>query len=160
VVGWNDKAILIPGRSMSGKTTLVAELVRAGATYYSDEFAVLDERGRVHPFPKPLAMREGNSLKQTNYEVEHFGGSTGVKPLPVALVVVCRYGSRASWQPRRLTAGEGMLALLDNTVSARREPEQAMTALREVVLRAPVLKGVRGEASETAEMVLRSLDAK
>jgi hypothetical protein len=31
----------------------VAELVRAGATYYSDEFAVLDSRGRVHPFPRP-----------------------------------------------------------------------------------------------------------
>lgn len=160
VVGWNGGAILIPGRTLSGKTTLVAELVRAGATYYSDEFAVLDERGRVHPFPKPLAMREGNALKQTNYSVEHFGGTTGVKPLPVALVVVCRYGSRARWRPRRLTAGEGMLALLDNAVSARREPERALTALREVVLRAPVLKGVRGEASETAEMVLRSLDAK
>jgi hypothetical protein len=160
VVGWNDKAILIPGRSMSGKTTLVAELVRAGATYYSDEFAVLDERGRVHPFPKPLAMRKRGALKQTNYEVEHFGGSNGVKPLPVALVVVCRYGARKRWRPRRLTAGEGMLALLDNAVSARREPEKALSALREVVLRAPVLKGVRGEASETAEMVLRSLDAK
>jgi hypothetical protein len=52
-----------------------------------------------------------------------------------------------------------MLALLDNAVSARREPERALTALREVVLRAPVLKGVRGEAAETAEMVLRNLNA-
>jgi hypothetical protein len=34
--------------SYSGKTTLVSELIRAGATYYSDEYAVIDERGRVH----------------------------------------------------------------------------------------------------------------
>ena len=47
VVGWNDRAILIPGISYSGKTTLVDQLIRAGATYYSDEYAVLDVRGRV-----------------------------------------------------------------------------------------------------------------
>src|SRR5258708_16040074 len=49
VVGWKDRAILIPGLSQSGKTTLVDQLIRAGATYYSDEYAVLDERGRDHP---------------------------------------------------------------------------------------------------------------
>ena len=32
VVGWKGKAIVIPGRSFSGKSTLVAELVRAGLT--------------------------------------------------------------------------------------------------------------------------------
>ncbi len=34
VVAWNGKAILLPGRTFSGKTTLVAGLLRAGATYY------------------------------------------------------------------------------------------------------------------------------
>ncbi len=57
VVGWRGRAIVIPGRSRSGKTTLVAELVKAGALYLSDEFAVLDGRGRVHPFAKPLSIR-------------------------------------------------------------------------------------------------------
>src|SRR5207244_3989987 len=42
VVGWKDRAILIPGLSHSGKTTLVERLIRAGATYYSDEYAVLE----------------------------------------------------------------------------------------------------------------------
>src|SRR5262249_38532870 len=40
VVGWQGRAILIPGKSYSGKSTLVAALLRCGATYYSDEFAV------------------------------------------------------------------------------------------------------------------------
>jgi hypothetical protein len=35
VVGWRGQAILIPGRSFSGKTAL-CELLRVGATYYSD----------------------------------------------------------------------------------------------------------------------------
>ncbi|MFN8625355.1 MAG: hypothetical protein U0587_05160 [Candidatus Binatia bacterium] len=54
VVEWRGRAILIPGRSRSGKTTLVTALIRAGAGYYSDEFAVLDRFGRVHPWARPL----------------------------------------------------------------------------------------------------------
>src|SRR5439155_23144995 len=50
VVGWRGVAIVIPGRRSIGKSTLVAELVRRGAVYYSDAFAVLDETGRVHPY--------------------------------------------------------------------------------------------------------------
>jgi hypothetical protein len=34
VVGWRNRAIVIPGRSLSGKSTLVLELVGAGADYY------------------------------------------------------------------------------------------------------------------------------
>ena len=37
VVGWKGRAIVIPARSFSGKTALVAELVKKGALYYSDE---------------------------------------------------------------------------------------------------------------------------
>src|SRR5262245_33841798 len=58
VVGWQGKAIVIPGRSFSGKTSLVVEFLKAGATYYSDEYAVLDHRGLVHPYPRLLSVRE------------------------------------------------------------------------------------------------------
>ena len=156
VVGWRGRAVLVPGKSLAGKTTLVAELVRAGATYYSDEFAVLDERGRVHPYAKPLALRAGG--RQTNHGVEDFGGRAGDRPLPVGLVVLSRYVEGARFRPRALSAGRGVLALLDNTVSARREPGRALDALREVAVRAPVLKGKRGEAAETARAILALLD--
>lgn len=33
VVGWRGRAILVPGRSFTGKTTLVTALLRLGATY-------------------------------------------------------------------------------------------------------------------------------
>ena len=62
VVAWGDRAIVVPGRSLSGKTTLVAALVRAGATYLSDEFAPIDREGRVWPHARPLSVRaEGTS---------------------------------------------------------------------------------------------------
>src|SRR5207249_2434643 len=82
VVGWRGRAIVIPGRSWSGKTTLVAALVRAGATYFSDEYAVLDRQGRVHPYPKPLSVRDRKTAKQRNYPVEKLGGVAATKPLP------------------------------------------------------------------------------
>jgi hypothetical protein len=157
VVGWRGRAVVIPGRSMSGKTTLVAELVRAGADYYSDEYAVLDREGRVHPYPRPLAVREGGGLKQTRRRVEEFGGSTGKEPLPIGLVVVSRYESGASWRPRRLTSGECVLELLSNTVPARRSPARALSALTKAAAKATAFAGPRGEAAVVAEAILRSL---
>lgn len=158
VVGWRGRAILLPGRSFSGKTTLVAELVRTGATYYSDEYAVLDARGRVHPFPKPLSIREAGRVEQRDCTVEELGGRAGVKPLPVGLVVVSEYKAGARWRPQALTPGVGTLALLSNTVAARREPEKALAILQQVVTQAPVLKGVRGEAESVARAILAYLD--
>jgi hypothetical protein len=158
VVGWRGRAVLIPGYSLSGKTSLVAELVRNGATYYSDEYAVLDLRGRVHPYPKPLQIREGESARQKKYPVEAFGGRAGVKPLPVGLIVASKYRAGAQWRPRILSAGRGTLELLAHTVSARRQPELALGALQRVAAHAPVLKCLRGEANHTAELILRYLD--
>lgn len=154
VVGWKGKAIVIPGRSYSGKSTLVAELVRAGATYYSDEYAVLDSRGRVHPFHKPLELREEGQFRQIKITAAELGGQAGKKPLPVGLVLMTQFKSGARWRPRKLTAGKGVLEMLFNTVSARRNPERALATLQRVASQADVLKGVRGDARKVVPAVL------
>src|SRR4051812_21425503 len=147
VVGWRGRAILVPGRSFTGKTTLTAELVRAGATYYSDEFAVLDPEGRVHPYLKPLSVREGGTHRQRKVSVEEFGGRSAKGPLPVGLVVVSEFSDTArGWRPRALSLGQGSLALLSNTVPARRRPAEVLATLERVVRGAAVLRGARGEA--------------
>ena len=58
VVAWRGMAIVFPGRSYTGKSTLVAELVLRGAMYYSDEFAVLDDTGKVHPYRRTPVLRD------------------------------------------------------------------------------------------------------
>jgi hypothetical protein len=158
VVGWQGKAILVPGRSHSGKSTLVAALVRAGATYYSDEYAVLDERGRVHPYPKPLSLRNGPGTNATRYAVETLGGRVGAKALHVGLVVVSQYKAGAVWRPRRLSTGSGVLALLANTVSARRQPAVALGTLQRAVAHAMIIKGGRGDACDVAPRLLNYLE--
>jgi hypothetical protein len=157
VVGWRGRAILMPGRSHSGKSTLVAALVRSGATYYSDEYAVLDAEGRVHPYPKPLSLRDRAAGKATRYPAEALGGTVGYRPLPVSLVVVSQYKPDAAWRPRRLSAGRGVLALLANTVSARRRPARALATLQRVAAHAVMVKGGRGEAEEVAPRLLNYL---
>ena len=158
VVGWRGRAVVLPGRSFAGKTTLVAALVRAGATYYSDEYAVLDRAGRVHPYARPLALREGASGRQTKLAVEALGGVRGERALPVGLVVVSEYRAGARFSPRRLSQGQGLLAMLANTVSARRQPEAALCVLQKVSARAPVYKGARGEADSAAASILKLLE--
>lgn len=159
VVGWKGRAVLIPGRSYSGKTQLVAELVRAGAIYYSDEYAVLDARGRVHPYARPLQIRDAETGKQKRQPVEMLDGRAGVKPLPVGLVVLSTYKAGARWQPRPLSAGQGILEMLVQTVSARRQPERVLSVLRRAAQEALILKGARGEARQTASAILKRLDA-
>ena len=134
---------------------MVKALVEAGATYYSDEYAVLDLQGRVHPYPQPLALREPGLLEQTKCPVEAIGGVVGTKPLSVDLVIVSKYRANARWRPVQLTAGHGVLELLDNTVPARRKPEVVLPTLQKAVTDATILKGDRSEADEIVKRILR-----
>lgn len=157
VVSWQDQAILIPGRSMTGKTSLVKALVEAGAAYYSDEFAVLDKEGMVHPYPRPLSIR-GHNGQPRKTPVEALGGQTGAEPLPVGLIIVTEYQPEATWRPRQLTPGQTLLALMDNTVAARRNPAHSMPILKQAITAAIALKSKRGEAEEVAPRLLARLE--
>jgi len=158
-VAWRGRAILVPGRSRSGKTTLVAELVRQGALYLSDEFAVLDARGRVHPFAKPLSIRgaSGCDRHTRRHAVEDLGGHSATRPLPVGLVAFTEYRERAVWEPTALSAGAAVLDLLAHTVPARLRPAESLHALARVVSGAALLKGPRGDAAQTAACLLRTV---
>ena len=157
VVGWNDRAILIPGLSHSGKTTLVDQLIRAGATYYSDEYAVLDARGRVHPYPRAMGIRSPNSDESKKVRAEEIGAKVGSKPLRVGLVVSTNYKAGTRWRPRQVTRGRGVLELMSNTVSARSQPEMALDVLPLALESARILKGARGEAGEIVDSILAQL---
>jgi hypothetical protein len=154
VVGWRGRALLIPGRSFSGKSSLVAALVRAGATYYSDEFAVIDSEGQVHPYPRRLSIRQEGLRRPRRIEAGDLGGRVGSEPLPVGLVVLTQFRDGAHWNPRRLSPGRALLGLLDHTVVAQVRPQFALARLRKVACDASVFRGTRGEAQEVARALL------
>jgi len=154
VVGWQGSAIVFPGPSLSGKTTLVREMLRLGATYYSDEFAVVDSSGLVHPFARPLGIREDSSYRQTKYSAEELGATSGVKPLPMGMAVICKYESGAQWQPAPLSQGQGALELLANSVAVRSQPDQTLRRLQKLVRHTIFIQGTRGEAHRAAASIL------
>ncbi len=155
VVGWQGQAIVIPGRGYSGKTTLVAALVKTGAIYYSDEFAIFDRQGYVHPYPRPFSFRDSSGQRTGLYPVEALGGQVGEQPLPVGLVVVTEYQAGARWRPRPLTPGQAVLALMENTIAARKNPERSLPILKQVVSGPTLVKSKRGEAEAVVAPLLK-----
>jgi hypothetical protein len=155
----DGKAIVLPGRSMSGKSRLTAALVRAGAAYYSDEYAVLDHRGEVRPYPRKLAIRATNGVPAQRVAAEELGGTEGRGPASVALVAVLQYDAQSGWHPEPLTRGQAMIRLFDNTVAARSRPRAALSALEGATREARTLAGTRGEADEAATVLLNMLSS-
>jgi hypothetical protein len=160
VVSWRGSAILIPGRTRTGKSTLVEAMVRAGAEYLSDEFALLDRNGRVHPFAKPISIRTSGTDTNELLPVESIGGSVAEGPLRVGAIVVTRHRDNAKSNFRIVSSGQGMMSLLFNAVAARMSPTRVMRATREASARAVVLRGPRGEAKEAAARAFAILDGR
>jgi hypothetical protein len=144
----------MPGPSFAGKTSLVRAWLEAGATYYSDEFAVLDRAGQVHPFARPLAVRDPSAPTGRRVPVEALGAEVGRAPVPVGLVIVTSYRPGTCWRPRPLTAARALLALMRHTVAARGSPSHSMPILKRVVMGAVVLAGRRGEAEPAVAAAL------
>lgn len=159
VVGWNGRAIVIPGQSESGKTTLVEQLVRRGALYYSDDYAVVDREGLVHPFAQPLRRRVPGQPDRNLSTAEELGGVTGETPLPIGLVVACPYVEGTAWAPQPLSRGEGLAMLLHNTRATRKAPQNVIDVLARATEDALFLAGPRGDAIASAGEILRIADS-
>lgn len=162
-VGWKGQAIVLPGAGGTGKTTLTRALVRKGASLFSDEFAVLDRNGRVHPYPLPLRVKtggggEGEGGVSRQIPVEELGGAPAPGPLPVALVASTPYHPGGPGRLQRLSPGRGALEIMAHAVQARIRPRRVMETAGRTAEGATVLKGQRGEADEAAAMLLERLE--
>lgn len=156
-VAHRGRALVLPGASLAGKTTLVVALVRAGATYFSDEYAVLDAQGQVHPYPKPLSVRRGDGSGSREVPVADLGGTVGRASAAVAVIAITSYRAGASWRPVRRSSAVGALTLLCHAGAARRAPAAVLAAVRGAALNAVVLEGERGEAPAAAQELLALL---
>jgi hypothetical protein len=158
VVGWKEQGIVIPGRSLSGKTTLVKEFLRRGANYYSDDLAVFDHEGLVHPFPRLLGVRQGPDNRRIRIAAELLGGTSGHLPLRVRMVVLTEFRREKRWEPRASSLGSAALALLSNSLSARTHPTRSLETLEKMLSGALVITSLRGEAEEAVDWILTHLD--
>ena len=169
VVAWKGKAIIIPGSSFSGKTTLVAALIKKGALYYSDEYAVLDENGNVHPFPKMLSLRGIiDDFTQVDYTAESLGGEVGLEPIPVGMILLTEYDAAfegtqnnlEKFEPELLNEGQAILEIIAQTIPIRNNPAFVLQVLYKLVNRAIIARSKRGEAEKFSNLVLDFVEKK
>jgi hypothetical protein len=126
-------ALVLPGTSFAGKSTLVDALVGRGACYLSDEWVAIDQDGRVHALPRPLRLREGRPLPATE----------AAGDWPLLATAFLRYQARpASW-PRRLAAADALAELFPHAIGPG---ESGGLPAAAAILGRPVFAGFRGEA--------------
>ncbi len=159
-VGWNGRAIVLPGDSFAGKSTLVAALLKKGAGYLSDEMAVLDSEGLVHPFPRQLSIREEGALLGRRCRVEEFGGVTEHHPLPIGIVAFLQYERGNTWQVSELSPGEGAMEFLRHAGRPSFKAALCLHAASSAVSHAQILSGVRGDADQAADRLIELVESR
>ena len=158
VVAWHGQALILPGPSHSGKSSLVASLLAAGGTYYSDEYAVIDLEGRIHAFPRPLRLRDAIEPKLSAGPTAATLNCEALEPLQPAWIMNLRYRPNGVWDPRELTHGQTLLALLENTVAVRRQSELTLRTLGLAVESTIGWQSERGGADDTTREIVRLMD--
>jgi hypothetical protein len=145
------RAIVLPAEGLTGRTTLVDALVRAGATAYSDAFAVFDRDGRLHSYTRHVQTPQDVATNGSGRQAH----TPHVEPREATAIVFTNYTPGAEWRPEPMERGESMLALLAHAVPAEERPKETMSALSGVLDGDPVvMRSERGEADEVAPLLL------
>jgi hypothetical protein len=164
-VVWDGRAALFPAPMESGKTTLVAGLVRAGAGYLSDEAAAIDPLTlKVHPFPKSLTVGVGSwevladltpvvdpdvtrryLLTEWHVDVRTIRSDALVPPTPPAFVIAPRYERDAATVLLPMTRAEAVMEMGQNSFNLQRHGGQGVEALAAVARRSTCHRLVVGD---------------
>jgi hypothetical protein len=158
VVGWKNNAILIPGQSMTGKTSLVRALVENGGTFLSDEYASVDRNGFVYPYPKPMHIRMADNETVEVEADKFFNKKYAIRRLPVKLILFTEYSENAHWRPKKISPGNALLDLLNYTLIAQLQPDKSLEYLKSLVINALCIKSKRGEAHLLTEKIMQYLE--
>lgn len=156
-VAFGDTAVVLPGRSHTGKSTLVEALLASGASYLSDEYLVLTPAGEALPYIKPVSRRSDDG-RTALVSVEELGATEAkdrvfTERASTALTVFTTYRPGADFEPKPMSEGEVTLGLITNSVNVRSSPETGVPAVSAFGGWSRGLSGDRGQAQPAAEML-------
>lgn len=147
------RALLIPGSSHAGKSSLVAELLRRGAAHLSDEYALVDGEGRVHSYPRPLLLRNGGP-KQSLVLPSDLDARFEMEPMEMGWIVAVDYDPEGQWKIERISQGEAVMFLLRNTPHEMEQSPEMIELFTRCAGGAKCYAGTRGDVVEAAEKIL------
>lgn len=152
VIAASGRALLVPGPSMSGKSTMCVAAVEAGAVVLTDEYALVEPTsGLVVGWRRPVKMRrESGRIERLDLVVES-------DPIPVGLVALVRHDATAGLAIEEIPPADAVLGLLGNTVCAQSRPDEALDAALALVDGAATVAGTRGEAAEAVAVLLERM---
>ncbi len=140
--------LVFPGKSWKGKTTLVKALCEAGALYFSDEYALVDDEGDIHAFPRALSMR--SSIGGSTRTDESFWKlSTPTVGLPLAWIdLEYRQGTPSTFL--LAAKSQAFVTAFENVVTETGQHSRALRRLTRSLERSECLVGTRGESAISA----------
>jgi hypothetical protein len=149
-----DRALLFPGASHSGKSSLVAELLRQGAICYSDEYALIDSEGLVHAYPRPLLLRNGGREQTAVLPIE-LNARVASSPAKVGWILSLQYEAEGSWNIQEVSQGQGLLSLLQNTPHVLADSPHIVGSFRRAAAGARCFEGQRGDWSDAVSRIMQ-----
>ncbi len=142
VVAVDGRAIVLPGLSRAGKSTLVLALLREGARLLSDELLAYDPaRALLLPFPRAVKVRDECVGYFAEYATGFVGEGEGrFLPLPAlphgvapsartGILAAPRWTADADGVPRAISAGEGLLHLASSALNFGTQRERSVDHL-------------------------------
>jgi hypothetical protein len=157
-VVFGGRALLIPGSSHAGKSSMVAELLRRGASYLSDEYALIDTEGLARPYPRPLLLRNGRPWQSPTLPAE-LNACFADGPVPIGWILNLEYEAESAWGVQKVPQSEALLILLENTPHALAESPGMTAAFLRAVARAACYSGRRGDVIPAADQILKLVSA-
>jgi hypothetical protein len=154
VAARGGRAIVLPGPSFAGKSTLCAALGEAGATVLTDELALVDpSASTVTGWHRPLRLRQPDGSVRSIQLAETDGVALDVSAL---VFPVYEADTDEVIEVEPLTPGDAVLALLANTVSAQVAPERAFDTAVALARSAPAVRIRHRDAAAVADLLLSS----
>lgn len=152
-VSLKGKALLIPGSTHAGKSSLVAELIRRGGELLSDEYALVDEEGRIHSYPRPMLLRNG-SPQQSLVLPQDLNASFAHRPVPARWIMALDYDPQTGWNIKEISQGEAVMLLLCNTPHEMEQSPQMISYFSRLAAQVVCYSGTRGDVADAADRVL------
>lgn len=166
------RALVFPARSESGKTTLVAGLVRAGFGYFTDEAAAIHPGTLVvEPYPKSLSIDPGSWSLFPELEppvpaaLRHFVGlQWHVDPCSIragacagaarpAFVIAPHFVAGARTRLEPLSRADALVLLVEGAFNARSHGRAGVEALAAMVHTSQCRRLVMGDLHDAVRLV-------
>ncbi|MCW5867210.1 MAG: hypothetical protein KIS61_08085 [Candidatus Eremiobacteraeota bacterium] len=138
--------LVLPARTYSGKSTLTKAFLDLGYPVLSDEFCVLQE-SRVYPFPRDLLLRDPDQAIKLPEPPPYCD-------LPPAIFSLKYQKDEPGLALQPLSAGQAVMQLIDNCVSARYLTPQRLGWLAHFCQKGVAFSGTRGDAALVAQLII------